>query len=245
MANHKGAWDGFKAAYVDEVLRTIDSTIEQGATGNPTIKQGAVMKFYRENADVTREILGPVGEDTLRGVADAVEMINRTSRGGYPGGSDTATMLTGHRFVDNVIAKYLDTDKGSVGSIIAGASVGTALGGPIVGGGGGALLGARFHNMFANARAQVQELLHEALLDPAKGRALMMQASTQSLRAMPRTMRQKLKGYVSNAPKRAAALAGASQAAPDGFRKGRDGKWYGEDPAKPGTYREWSPTPFE
>lgn len=244
MSNHRGAWDGFKAAYVDEVLRTIDSTIEQGATGNPAIKQGAVMKFYRDNADVTREILGPVGEDTLRGVANAVEMINRTSRGGYPGGSDTATMLTGHRFLDNVIAKYLDTDKGSMGSVAAGASIGWSFGGPLLGA-GGALAGARFHNMFANTRTQVQALLHEALLDPAKGRALMMQASTQSLRAMPRTMRTRLKAYVSKAPKRAAALAGASQAAPDGFRKGRDGKWYGEDPSNPGKYREWSPNPFE
>lgn len=244
MAGHKGAWDGFKAAYVDEVLRTIDSTIEQGATGNPALKQGAVMKFYRDNADITREILGPVGEDTLRGVANAVEMINRTSRGGYPGGSDTATMLTGHRFLDNVIAKYLDTDKGSMGSMAAGASIGWSFGGPLLGA-GGAVAGARFHNMFANTRTQIQQLLHEALLDPAKGRALMMQASTQSLRAVPRTMRQKLKGYVSKAPKRAAALAGASQAAPDGFRKGRGGKWYGEDPSAPGKYREWSPNPFE
>jgi hypothetical protein len=185
-------------------------------------------KFYRENADLTHEILGPHGEQTLHNVSDAVEMMMRTARGGYPGGSPTFSLLSGDRFIDGILEKLIAKES-TTSAGAAGGSAGAALGAPLgvvgmaVGGVGGIAVGIGAQSLFANAKAQVMSLLREALLDPKKARALMMNAKPASLTAVPRAMRTQLEPFLS----RRTAAAGSAGALTQKEQK----------PAKPGELR--------
>lgn len=246
------AWDGFRALYVEEVLRRIESSIEKDGAGGFTIKPGVMNKFYKDNADITREILGPVGEQTLANVADAVEMLTRTQRGGYPGGSPTYSLLSGDRFIDHILEKYIEHEGAPLAAAGAGAAAGAATAGPVgaIFGAGGGLVA---QHAFANAKVQVQHLLRDAMLDPAKGRALMLKATPQSLNALPRPMRPFMRPFLRRLPGAAGGVANPPdqnrEAKPPPLKVGqivkgrRDGRdvsyrYRGGDPMKP---QSWEP----
>ena len=210
--NNPRAWDGLRAVFVDELMSRVSSLIER-ANGGAAMKPGEFARFARDHADLAQEILGPTGANTLRNIADGIEMATRTQRGGYPGGSPTYSLLSGDKFIDNVILKYLDAKAHPMAAPGAGAAAGGSVGGTpgaIIGAGGGFLA----QRLFGNVKAQIEDILREAMLDPAKGRALMMQATQSSLRAIPRQSRPILERFVSAAKKAAAPAAAAGTTSP-------------------------------
>lgn len=209
------AWEGLKASTADKILRTVDSAIERDAMGNPTIKPGVMNSFYRQNADIIQEILGTQSVDTIRNVADAVEMMTRTARSGKEMGSPTAPALAGDRFLDHMLEKYISSPAGPIGSGATLATAGTAVAGPI-GGLAGFGVGVAGHLAFSSAKSEVSNLLARALLNPEEGKAMMMPPTPASVRALPYAVRPYLRNYI---PRAAAGAAAAPQAGKEPTKK--------------------------
>lgn len=192
------AWRGVQSSYADEILRRVGSLVEQDATGNPTILPSKIAAFVRDNTPLSRELLGHDGAATLRTIADAMQMVTRTSRGGFPGGSDTFSKLSGSRFVDRIVEAAMNERAPAVAGT-AGFGTGSAIAGPFIGGPIGGAIGygggAAARAAYSQARQQIDTLLSDALLNPELGRALMRRASTQSLEILPRGVRPYLAQY--------------------------------------------------
>lgn len=221
LRNTPDAWRGIQSSYADEIMRRVGSLVEQDATGNPTILPSKIAAFVRDNTALSREILGPDGALTLRTIADAMQMVTRTSRGGFPGGSDTFSKLSGSRFVDRIVEAAMD-ERAPATAGAAGFGVGSAVAGPFVGGPLGGALGygggAASRAAYSQARQQIDTLLSDALLNPELGRALMRRASTQSLEVLPRGVRPYLAQFVVGSGAGAAAT-GRGQSEDRGRKK--------------------------
>lgn len=203
------AWNGLKAATVDKILRTVESSIERDGNQNPTIMPGVMNKFYRNNADLLQEILGTQASSTVGHVADAMEMMSRTARSGKEMGSPTAPALAGDRFLDHMLQKYMQHTAGPFGSGAALATAGGAVGG-MPGAAAGFGIGIAGHLAFASAKAEIANLLARALLNPEEGKAMMQPATPASVRALPRAIRPYFKRMIQSA---APAATGAQKPA--------------------------------
>lgn len=180
---HPGVRQSVRDYIVDNLLRASNKA-ELDQAGHPVMNDAKMRDFVRLYEQPMRRVFRSDERALINRLVQAAETMNRTTRAGYKGGSDTYSMFSGSRFVDRILEHTLTNEKGGiVPGASGGAALGWGLGGP-VGAGVGAVGGVLTRGAYLRAQAQIETLMRAALTDPDLARALMTKASTKNLEAL-------------------------------------------------------------
>jgi hypothetical protein len=172
---HRAAWD--------HVVNKMFSSVENGG-----VKAAVAEKFLNDNAPALKILLGGSEQfNRAKDIVRAAQINSRSGRAVAGAGSDTAQNVGGVKGIALMAAR-----EGT--SPLLGAITGNALGGPV-----GAALGgvaAKSAELFIRHQRQaVQNLMREALNDPATFRLLTTRLSKENERGIARAIEAKITNY--------------------------------------------------
>ncbi|MEW6125027.1 MAG: hypothetical protein AB1698_20675 [Pseudomonadota bacterium] len=172
---------GLRKAIADFIQRRFISNTEAATTGAGTLKSDGFQTFVKDNERALAVVFTPDEVASLKAIADDLQRANRSIAAvKIPGQSNTAQDLT-------AVAQGEHSTLGRIVRGLAGAA-GWGVGGP--GWGVAAFLGASALNSARRAgMAKVDDLVRDALLDPALAKALMQKAGKGTA---PRTLTRRL-----------------------------------------------------
>jgi len=162
---------GLQRAIVEYVRRNFLSNTEGGSTGVDLLKSDALQTFIKKNRGALGWVFSKEQLDGMEAVAADLKRANRSVAGTkLPGGSNTTqdTAAVGKYPGASSLMQKLVTNGGAAG---LGASLGGYLAGPI-GAGLGSAAGVALNMARAAGLSKVDELMTQAMLDPALARAL-------------------------------------------------------------------------
>lgn len=176
------ATDGVARAAWDHTINRIFSSVEEGG-----IKSAIGAKFLKDNEAALRILMGDEKLKRAQEMLKAAQINARAGKAVAGTGSDTAQKG------GSVGRIVLDAAKQNL-SVLAGAAAGLPLGGPI-----GAVIGgtaAKSAELYAvRQRHAVQELMREALNDPATFRLLTNRVTRDNEDAIARALKAKLAAF--------------------------------------------------
>ncbi|WP_454917090.1 hypothetical protein [Xanthobacter sediminis] len=185
-AGNEGARAGLRRAIADHINRQFISNTEAATSGAGTIKSDGFQTFVRKNEQALRQVFNDEEVTSLKRIAADLQRSNRSiSAVRIPGQSNTAQDLA-------ALAK----GERSTLDIMMSAVGGTWAGGPLAG--IAAAMGAKAINAARRAgMSKVDDLVRDALLDPALAKALMQKSATGrgTLTLTRRLLHNALKGW--------------------------------------------------
>lgn len=176
-----------------------------GAREEPTGEQALLGNKLRQFVQTNRPLVEsglftPEQRQVIDDIVTASNMLERTARAGARGSSDTARLLMGNNYLSALVGEWAKSATELVPKALGGAA-GFMYGGPagFVGGAYGAgQVGDRVLSAaYGRARANVTNLLMDAVRDPDFARELMLRAPTAR---EPANASTKMRGYLSTVP---------------------------------------------
>ena len=157
------------------------NSAKQDTQGDPLVLGNNLRKFVQANRPlIDSDLFSPEQRDAIDQIVDAANMVERTARAGSRGGSDTFRNLAGDNYISTLVGGWMKP----VAEAAPQALGGTA--GFVVGGAGGAAAGAYgagkvmkplIDAAYGHARANVMNLISDAVHDPEFARELMQKAA--------------------------------------------------------------------
>lgn len=209
MRGNRYGEDGLKAAVVEHMTDRFISNTEAATSGQGAIKSDQLQTFIRRNKAALAAAGFTAPEiDVMARVARDLQQANRSVASvRLPGGSNTAQ--------DLLASKVLGVPSSLLKSMAAAAASGTTLSvflSPLVGG-AAAIGGAVGAIMRENGIRELDELVKQALLDPALARLLLKKHPVRNIKAAAVDVGQRL---------RRSAPAGALSVQPQSEREKAD-----------------------
>jgi hypothetical protein len=169
------AQQGMRRAIVEHIQRQLVGNTEAAATGQGMIRADAFQTFMRRNQPVLRLFFDEPELRSLNAVALDLQQAARSQNAvRLPGGSNTAQ--------DTAAAASFHPNssilRGAI-SAAGGALAGGAVGGPI-GSAAGSALGGVVSSMRRAGFSRAEEIITQAMLDPAMARMLLMKATPEN-----------------------------------------------------------------
>lgn len=164
---------GLRKAITDHINTKLMTNAEAATSGTNLISANAFQNFVKQNRDTLRQVFTAQEVEMMGRIAEDITRANRSVTAiKLPGGSNTPQDLLAAAGNQSLLGRILSLTKAS--GPVAGAGAGWVVGN-LPGAVAGAGLG--WANAARNAGMQkVQELVKEALLDPALARTLLKKA---------------------------------------------------------------------
>lgn len=100
LRNNPAAWNGMRAAYVDELIKRAERLGGETTTGQRPVLPTAIAKFNRDNAALNNIFLEPQGAQLLNEIEKSALISERTGRFA---GSPTAPLQATEKFIDQLM----------------------------------------------------------------------------------------------------------------------------------------------
>lgn len=100
LRNNPAAWNGMRAAYVDELIKRAERLGGETTTGQRPVLPTAIAKFNRDNAALNNIFLEPQGAQLLNEIEKSALISERTGRFA---GSPTAPVQATEKFIDQLM----------------------------------------------------------------------------------------------------------------------------------------------
>ncbi len=170
--------------YLVDLLTNASNKAELDQSGKPMMNDVRMRDVMGKYQQPMRRVFSESELSLMDALAKATEVMNRTTRAGYRGGSDTFSKLSGSRFIDRILEKTLMSENAPAGAGVAG----YAVGGPL--GAGTGYLGAMAGRArYLHAQEQVNALLRQALLNPELAQTLVAKANPKTLEVVSPAVR--------------------------------------------------------
>lgn len=179
------AMEGLRKATVDHMVRKLVSNTEAGTSGRPVIKSDQFQTFFKNNEQALSQILSPAQMNSARAIAADLQRANRSVASvKLPGGSNTAQDLTGIKHGQSMLAKILIDAAATAGGWLT--TMSPTLG--LMSGAGAHMANA----MRSSGFAKVDDLIKQAMLDPALAKQLLAKAPDKITPAADRMFARRL-----------------------------------------------------
>ncbi len=194
-ASNPSARAGLQRAVVDHIMSNMQGDKAAGQTGTTQLYGAQLQKFVRQKDAALSEIMTPQQMQVMRDVAADIQRSDQSLSGNVlPTGSPTAQNAAamnrtsvGGTLLDHIRQHGIETLLGSgTGAAIGGSAGGALFGvpgamvGASIGGGAGTLAGKVASSLKAANINTVDELVKEAMLNPALARVLLTRAAPET-----------------------------------------------------------------
>jgi len=176
--------------YFTARLAEATASARQDASGDAFVMGDKLSKFVdAHRALIDSPIFTADQRRVINELVDATTMVERTARAGSQGGSDTAAKLAGKNYLSSLVGSWFQPVRAAE---VLGAGAGAIYPGGYGGAAAGAVAGNRIatplvERAYSGARDKVNELLSQAMQNPAFAKELMQSARDKNIQfASPR-----------------------------------------------------------